>query len=46
MSAAIGAAEWQPGETVKQVVARADKLMYQQKKLAAKKKQEPQPALK
>ena len=32
MSAAIGAAEWRPGEDFKQVVARADTLMYEQKK--------------
>jgi len=43
MSAAIGEAEWQPGETFKGVVARADKLMYEQKKHAAKEEQEPQP---
>jgi len=45
MSAAIGAAEWQPGETFKEVVARADRLMYQQKKCAARERQEPQPTL-
>jgi diguanylate cyclase (GGDEF)-like protein len=45
MSAAIGATEWQPGETFKEVVARADALMYEQKKCAAQEGQEPQTAL-
>ena len=45
MSAAIGAAEWQPGETFKEVVVRADALMYEQKKCAAQERQEPQPTL-
>ena len=35
MSAAVGLAEWQPGETFKEVVARADALMYQEKKRLA-----------
>ena len=45
ISAAIGAAEWQPGETFKEVMARADRFMYQQKKCAAQERQEPQPTL-
>jgi diguanylate cyclase (GGDEF)-like protein len=36
MSAAIGIAEWQAGDTCKKVVARADQLMYQQKRRAAR----------
>lgn len=31
LTAAIGVAEWQPGESMKQILARADRLMYKQK---------------
>jgi hypothetical protein len=31
MSAALGLVEWQAGETIKDVLARADALMYEQK---------------
>jgi len=43
MSAAVGLAEWQPGETFKEVVARADALMYQEKKRLAQEKKSPVP---
>ena len=36
MAAAVGLAEWQPGETFKEVVARADALMYKEKKRLAR----------
>ncbi len=41
MTAAVGLAEWQPGETFKEVVARADALMYQEKKRLAKERKNP-----
>jgi len=41
MSAALGLAEWQPGETFKEVVARADALMYQEKKRLAQERKTP-----
>jgi hypothetical protein len=31
VDAALGVAEWQPGETVAEMLGRADRLMYQQK---------------
>jgi diguanylate cyclase (GGDEF)-like protein len=31
MNAALGLVEWQPGETIKEVLARADSLMYKRK---------------
>lgn len=31
MNAALGLVEWKPGETIKEVLARADALMYKQK---------------
>ena len=31
MDAAVGLVEWQPGEGIKEVLARADALMYKQK---------------
>jgi PleD family two-component response regulator len=42
MSAAVGLAEWQPGETFKEVVARADALMYQEKKRPAQERKNPE----
>jgi diguanylate cyclase (GGDEF)-like protein len=36
MDAAVGMVEWQPGETIKQVLGRADAIMYQQKAIAHK----------
>jgi PleD family two-component response regulator len=41
MSAAVGLAEWQPGENFKELVARADALMYQEKKRLAKERKNP-----
>ena len=41
MTAAVGLAEWRPGETLKEVVARADALMYQEKKRFAQEKKNP-----
>ena len=43
MTAAVGLAEWQPGETFKEVVARADALMYQDKKRLAQEAKNPKP---
>jgi diguanylate cyclase (GGDEF)-like protein len=43
MTAAVGLAEWQPGETLKEVVARADALMYQEKKRFAQERKNPKP---
>lgn len=34
MDAALGLVEWQPGETMKEVLGRADAAMYQQKAVA------------
>ena len=31
MSAAVGLVEWQPGESIKELLCRADALMYKQK---------------
>ena len=42
MSAAVGLAEWHPGETFKEVVARADALMYQEKKRLTQERKNPQ----
>jgi diguanylate cyclase len=42
MSAAVGLAEWQPGETLKEVVARADALMYQEKKRLTQERKTPE----
>ncbi len=36
VNAAIGVAEWKPKETVAQMLARADRAMYQQKTAAGK----------
>jgi PleD family two-component response regulator len=36
LNAALGLVEWQPGETIKEVLARADALMYKQKSEAHK----------
>ena len=43
VTAAIGVAQRQPGETLKEVVARADRLMYEEKKRPAEKKKQAQP---
>lgn len=43
LSAAIGVAQRQPGETLNEVVARADRLMYDEKKCRAEKKKQAQP---
>jgi len=45
MTAAVGLAEWQPGETFKEVTARADALMYQEKKRLAHEGKNPKPHL-
>ena len=42
MTAAVGLAEWRPGETLKEVVARADALMYEDKKRLAQERKNPQ----
>jgi diguanylate cyclase len=39
MDAAIGLVEWQPGETMKEVLGRADAAMYQQKTAASAREQ-------
>jgi PleD family two-component response regulator len=36
MTASLGLVEWQAGESIKEVLARADALMYQQKAEAHK----------
>jgi diguanylate cyclase len=41
MTAAVGLAEWHPGEAFKEVVARADALMYQEKKRFAQERKNP-----
>jgi diguanylate cyclase (GGDEF)-like protein len=42
MDAAIGLVEWQPGETLKEVLGRADAAMYQEKTAAHKGPPKPQ----
>jgi diguanylate cyclase (GGDEF)-like protein len=42
MDAAIGLVEWQAGESIKQVLGRADAVMYQQKAIAHKQSSAPQ----
>jgi diguanylate cyclase (GGDEF)-like protein len=42
MDAAIGLVEWQPGETIKEVLGRADAAMYQEKTTARKRPPKPQ----
>ena len=40
VDASVGLAQWKPGETMQQVIERADAAMYQQKELAHKQKPE------
>jgi|SRR5271165_2015079 len=44
VDAAIGVAQWQPGETLRRVIERADSAMYQEKKLAARQRPSLRPA--
>ena len=41
MTAAVGLAEWHPGETFNELVARADALMYQEKKRLTQERKNP-----